>query len=67
MTLLNVTVIDFYDVTILKRTRQGSKKFFFGLLHVDVSIKEHPGNLTIFCLNTLPATAYQLVKHLGHY
>ena len=35
--------------------------FFVGQLHEDVPTEEHPGNLTIFCRNTLTAKAYQLI------
>ena len=33
--------------------------FFVGQLHGDAPTEEHHGNLTIFCHNTLTATAYQ--------
>ena len=36
-------------------------RIFFCQLHKDAPIEEHPGNLTIFCHNTLTATAYQLI------
>ena len=42
----------------------GKQAFFVvvvGQLHKDASTERHPGNLTIYCHNTLMATAYQLI------